>query len=444
MSDIFINYRRQDSAIAAHVMHETLSEVFPGKLFIDVDRLETGTDFETNLREALRTCSVMLSLVGHHWLVDGVPSDYVRMEIEFALSLKHVAIIPVLLDHARMPDALPPSIADFARRHAQPITARNYRGELQEHLVPRVKAALLEAEQRRATLKVEREIFIEGDTFRDDDSLPLMVAIPRGRFERGSPEDERGAQTNERPVQRVTIANQIAASVFPITAFEWNRACESGLRLQPVVVPEQKLQSELSGRDEGEGWLTWFNHQHEWQSFRQRLYPAVGMSWYDAKAYCAWASARSGRRYRLLSEAEWEWCCRAKTTTRFATGNTITFQQGHFNRYYKPRFERRGLNSMEWPEDAARPVGTCFENQFGMVGMHGNVWEWVEDCYHESYVGSRTDQTPWTDTPQSDKKVLRGGCFASDYRRLRSASRGVSPTKPDCPQRIGFRIACEL
>jgi formylglycine-generating enzyme required for sulfatase activity len=385
----------------------------------------------------------MLCLVGHHWLVDGAPSTYVRMEIEFALSLKHVAIIPVLLDDAKMPDGLPPSIGDFAKRHAQPIRAPNYRSQLQEHLVPRVKVAIEEAAQLRAAARVVREI-IEGDTFRDDDLLPLMAAIPRGRFDRGSPEDERGAQPDEHPVKQVTIANAFAVSVFPVTAFEWNRACESGLNQRPVEVPNQNAIGEVVGEDEWENLTTWLEHYHEWSEFRLRLYPAVGIGWHDAQAYCAWASARSGRRYRLLSEAEWEWCCRAKTTTRFATGDTISFQQAHFNRRYKPRFDRRGSNPKAWPEDAARPVSASFKNQFGLVGMHGNVWEWVEDCYHENYIGAPGHHQPWTDAPRRDEKVVRGGCFASDYRRLRSASRGKSNVTPNHPERIGFRIACDL
>jgi formylglycine-generating enzyme required for sulfatase activity len=211
-----------------------------------------------------------------------------------------------------------------------------------------------------------------------------------------------------------------------------------------VEVPNQNAIGEVVGEDEWENLTTWLEHYHEWSEFRLRLYPAVGIGWHDAQAYCAWASARSGRRYRLLSEAEWEWCCRAKTTTRFATGDTISFQQAHFNRRYKPRFDRRGSNPKAWPEDAARPVSASFKNQFGLVGMHGNVWEWVEDCYHENYIGAPGHHQPWTDAPRRDEKVVRGGCFASDYRRLRSASRGKSNVTPNHPERIGFRIACDL
>lgn len=453
MPDILINYRRRDSAIAAHVLYEVLNEHFPNQAFIDIDKIAPATDFTAVLREALRTCSVMISLIGHHWLSESLESrsNWVRLEIESALSLAHVTIIPTLLDGAEMPspEALPRSIHALTKLNATSVPAKGYRAAVRDILVPLIKTALEEAEKRRAK-PTKKVVPIEGDKFRDEDILPLMSVVPRGRFKRGSPESEKGSTEAERPVSQVTIASRIAVSVFPITAFEWNKACESGLGAHSSIgVRDIRAANEVSHLaavariSEGGDFLSYLTDG----AFRERLYPATGITWDAARAYCDWATGRTGRHYRLLSEAEWEYCCRAATNSAYATGNEITFAQANFNRRYKPRHQRVGGNASGLPEGAPRPVSACFENAFGLFGMHGNVWEWVEDCYHDNYEGAPDDHSSWIDTPRQDVKVLRGGCFASDFRRLRSASRGKAPALSASIKdisKIGFRVACEL
>lgn len=459
MADILINYRRSDSAIAAHVMYEVLAESFPGQVFIDIDLIQVAADFPSVLREALRTCSVMVSLVGHHWLTESDESgrridnsnDWVRMEIESALSSKRTTVVPVLLDDAKMPSStdLPRSIQKLSKLHAVSLSAKAYRAEVARLLAPEIGRILREAEERnKHASAVKHAGLIVGDRFKDDDTLPIMMVVPQGRFKRGSALKEKGSSGLERPVTRVTIASRIAVSVFPITAFEWNRACESGFGgfAQVEIEPHEAIDEfqyarailRLSGERDSLGYLL------DWSTFRERLYPAAGISWDGAQSYCEWASGRTGRRYRLLSEAEWEYCCRATTKAAYATGNEISYAQAHFNRRYKPKHVRTAVNRAHWPEDSPRPVSACFENAFGLFGMHGNVWEWVEDCFHPNYETAPDDHTAWIDEPRSETKVARGGCYASDFRRLRSAARGKADARPRDRDKFGFRVACEL
>ena len=130
----------------------------------------------------------------------------------------------------------------------------------------------------------------------------------------------------------------------------------------------------------------------------------INVSWEDAQAYADWLSKKTGQSYRLLSEAEWEYVCRAGTTTRYSWGDDLpTPEQANFN------------------VGKATEVGSYPANPWGLHDMHGNVWEWVEDCGNESYDGAPTDGSAWTSGDYC--RVLRGGSWYFDQGSLRSASR---------------------
>ena len=151
-----------------------------------------------------------------------------------------------------------------------------------------------------------------------------------------------------------------------------------------------------------------------------------------------WLSRETGQVYRLPSEAEWEYACRAGTATPFSFGETITTDQANYDGNYtyaggpKGEYRRRTV-----------AVGTLPANPWGLYEMHGNVWEWVEDHWHDSYTGSPTDGTAWMDGESSRNRVSRGGSWSSRPRLLRSAIRGRN--QPDSRGSYqGFRVARTL
>jgi formylglycine-generating enzyme required for sulfatase activity len=154
----------------------------------------------------------------------------------------------------------------------------------------------------------------------------------------------------------------------------------------------------------------------------------VCVSWHDAQAYVAWLCERSGGKdYRLLSEAEWEYCCRAGTASAYSTGHAITPAQANF-----------GRNSQ-----GTTPVSRFRANPWGLRDMHGNVWEWCEDNWHPHYIGDPPmDGSVWRGGDTSSR-VLRGGSWGNYPLSLRSANRDRSP--PDNRNdRVGFRVARTL
>ena len=156
----------------------------------------------------------------------------------------------------------------------------------------------------------------------------------------------------------------------------------------------------------------------------------IGVSWHDAKEYAAWLSRKTGKTYRLLSEAEWEYAARAGTTMRYAFGDTI------------------GKSQAQYSEDASGSAGKTAEvgsfpaNKFGLHDLHGNVWEWVEDAWHPNYQGAPGDGSVWAGGDTS-LRVQRGGSWLSFPVVLRSASRHWY--RPSNRYRdLGFRLARTL
>ncbi len=237
-----------------------------------------------------------------------------------------------------------------------------------------------------------------GHVFRDIEApwCPEMVVIPAGGFMMGSPDDEDHRMEREGPRHRVMIAKPFALARFPTTFEEFDRFCgETG---HPM--PE----------DEG------------WGRGRR---PVINVFRKDVLVYCEWLSGKTGKAYRLPSEAEWEYACRAGSDTAYSFGSEIDERQAHFDQDRKT-----GTTSK---------VGAYPVNAFGIYDMHGNVWEWCEDCFHQSYEGAPTDGSPWT-SRNKEIYIGRGGSWANEEKNLRSAIRGIGA--PDERARtMGFRCA---
>ncbi len=260
-------------------------------------------------------------------------------------------------------------------------------------------AAPLTAAQERA-LKPK-------DAFRECDKCPEMVMVPAGTFTMGAPLDEPEASSNEVPQHRVTIGRAFAVGKFSVTFDEWD-ACVADHGCNRY-------------RPDDKGWG------------RGRR-PVVNVSWSDAKSYVAWLSGKTGKTYRLLSEAEREYVTRAGTTTPFWWGASISTEHANYdgNSYYNdgPRGESR---KRTLPVDAFEP------NPWGLYQVHGNVIEWTEDCLHLSYNGAPSDGSPWT-TGDCSRRVGRGGSWYDRPGSLRAAHRDASPLN-ERSNSVGLRVA---
>ena len=238
---------------------------------------------------------------------------------------------------------------------------------------------------------------VKGERFRDCDGCPLMVVVPAGRFMMGSPSGEQYRHDREGPVHRVTIAEPIAVGVYEVTFGEWD-ACVSG------------------------GGCSGYRPDDSYMGRGNR--PVINVNWEDAQSYVGWLSRKTGRGYRLLSESEWEYVARAGTETAYHYGSGISPSQANYN----------------GPQTV--PVGSYSSNAFGLHDVHGNVWEWVEDCWNDSYRGAPSDGSAW-ESGDCSGRVLRGGSWSDEPRYLRSANRGGSVTG-DRYNGLGFRVARTL
>ena len=242
--------------------------------------------------------------------------------------------------------------------------------------------------------------------FRDCPECPEMVVVPAGSFTMGSPSSEKGRDDNEGPVHRVRIPVPFAVGKYEVTFAEWDACVSAG---------------GCGGyRPKDRGWG------------RGRR-PVIFASWKDAKAYVGWLSEKTGKEYRLLSESEWEFAARAGTTTRYSWGNAIIGRN---------RANCRGCGS-RWDFKETAPVGSFAANGFGLHDMHGNVYEWVEDCWNGSYAGAPSDGSAW-ESGDCSQRVLRGGSWYRLPRYLRAASRGWGDTGFRYYVSGGFRVARTL
>ncbi|MFZ4603762.1 MAG: formylglycine-generating enzyme family protein, partial [Caulobacterales bacterium] len=241
-----------------------------------------------------------------------------------------------------------------------------------------------------------------GTVFRDCPTCPEMVVIPARSFVMGSPSSEPNRESNESPQRTVSI-KAFAAGRFEVTFDEWD-ACvaEGGCETKPA--------------DQGWG---------------RGKRPVINVSWSDAKAFAGWLSRKTGQRYRLLTEAEWEYAARGGTTSAYWWGASVGSGNANCN----------GCGS-QWDNAKTGPVGSFDANPFGLHDTSGNVWEWVEDCYAETYSGASTEGSANT-TGACAVRVLRGGSWLSVPRGLRSAIRYW-----DAPAGrynfLGFRLARAL
>ena len=261
------------------------------------------------------------------------------------------------------------------------------------------------AHVRPYVLTTEAEAVLKpGATFREcDRDCPEMIVVPAGANYIGSKETEAGRYSDESPRHLVTIAKPLAISKFDVTFADWD-ACVS-----------------VGGCSRADD-----------NGFGRGSRPVINITWEEAQQYVGWFARMTGRPYRLLTEAEWEYAARAGTTTAFYWGDEIGIANANCN----------GECGSKWDNQQTSPVGSFAPNAFGLYDMHGNVWQWVEDCYHNSYNGAPTDGSAWL-AGDCSRRIRRGGGWSYSARILRAANRG-GDSALNRSAFVGFRLARTL
>jgi formylglycine-generating enzyme required for sulfatase activity len=247
-----------------------------------------------------------------------------------------------------------------------------------------------------------------------------MVLIPGDSFLMGSPEDELERSDSESPQHSVNI-QQFFMGKYPVTQAQWRAV---------AALPEinRKLEPDPS-------------------SFKEDKRPVETVSWYDAVEFCSRLTVQTKRQYSLPSESEWEYACRAGTTTPFHFGETITSELANYDASYTYGSGVKGMYRKETTVVGSFEVA----NAFGLYDMHGNVWEWCLDDWHDNYEGAPTDGSAWfydnDNLYQKQRRaLLRGGSWFDPPKDCRSASRlyNFRAERDDVDNHIGFRVVCAV
>lgn len=366
MADIFISYAREDAEVAQRIAQALESQGW--SVWWDT-RLKAGEIWDELIERELKAARSVVVL----WSGESVNSRWVRKEARYGDT--HRMLFPAMIETVDIP-------FEFSDVHAENLSG--WTDDLSDlelrHLVGALAAFLGEPPHLEPNPPPPPENSPSFETFRDVDEewCPEVTVLPSGEFFMGPLDTELDADGNEKPRHKVIIASQLAVGRYPVTFDEYQRFCD----VTGCEMPEDT----------------------NWGRGRR---PVVNVSWEYAKAYVEWLGTQTGKVYRLLGEAEWEYACRAGTTTRFSFGDTITEKDANFNRNVGKTTE----------------VGSYPANPWGLYDMLGNVWEWVEDVWHDSYNGAPDLGGVWAVGGDKGVRVLRGGSWTDTPKSLRSANR---------------------
>jgi formylglycine-generating enzyme required for sulfatase activity len=390
LPNIFISYRRSDTEFPATALYEGLTTRFgEDRVFTDLDAIPAGRNFSQHLREAVSRCDAVLVLIGKGWLDARddqgrrrleLETDWVRIEIEAALA-REIPVIPVLVGIPAMPqpDNLPHSLQGLCLRQALHLrSGKDFRRDIES----------LGQEIERAVEHQGAEVF--------GSSVVDLVVIQGGTFMMGSAPGEANRASNEGPQHLVTVP-AFCLGRYPVTNREYARY----LKANPDV-------------RETSFW--------NYAASKGVRHPAVGVTWEEARRFAFWAGGR------LPTEAEWEYAARAGTIAPYLTGAS-----------------EEDLNWHAWYRSnsggTTHSVGQKAANPWDLDDVLGNVWEWVEDTWHTTYVGAPVDGSAWAEPGAG--RVMRGGSGRDGAYNVRVAVRetAVAQTRSDVS---GFRLAKSL
>ncbi len=277
-------------------------------------------------------------------------------------------------------------------------------------------------------------------------SAPPVVVIPIGRFVMGSPADEPGHRDSEEPQRPVEIARGFALGQSEVTVGQFREFVRAvRYRTEAELGGGGSIYEENTGRMIDRRGISW-ERDYKGDRAGERL-PVINITWNDARAYVDWLAQRTGKRYRLPTEAEFEYALRAGTQGAYWWGagepkSVIANLTGDGDRSPGKRSWGRAFVGYDDGHWGPAPVRSFAANPFGLFDIDGNVSEWVEDCWHDNYVRAPRDSTAWIN-PGCERRVVRGGSWSSAPDQVRSAWRlGVSASERSA--RVGFRVARDL
>lgn len=293
--------------------------------------------------------------------------------------------------------------------------------------------------------------FAPGQVLRDAfldiaGTAPAVVVIPTGVFVMGSAADEAGHEDSEEPQRRLRIDTGFALGRSEVSVGEFREFVSATKYVSDAEkIGSATVYEEGTGRIADRRGMSWRN-DYRGERADDDL-PVVNVSWNDATAYLEWLSARTGKQYRLPTEAEFEYTLRAGSSTRYAWGDgdpdrlvgnfTGEGDRSPSKRSWSSAFLRYGDGF--W---GPAPVRSFAANRYGLFDMEGNVSEWVEDCWHDNYIRAPRDASAWIN-PGCERHVIRGGSWGSDPDQVRSAFR-IAARSDTRSARVGFRVARDL
>ncbi|MFQ4134749.1 SUMF1/EgtB/PvdO family nonheme iron enzyme [Nodosilinea sp. PGN35] len=428
---IFLSYRRTSSEVARKIHDQLIRTYGSDAIFLDEKSIPLGINIRSYVRDTIRQCAVFLCLMDSNLLAsliaskeqDGdwpFPKDWVLIEISEALSVKDLTIIPVLIDVGMpRPEDLPRSLANLSYYNGIRILPERLDEDIPslvrriDRLIDDLSAVAPKTNSNSSSTKPCRKIqnrygFSESFLQVETALLLHMALIPGGDFLMGSSESDPEYNKREYPKHRVSLSSFFMGR-YPVTQAQYKAVMGS---------------NPSSTYDE--------------DRFISPNKPVVGVSWYDSVSFCERLAEITGRPYRLPTEAEWEYACRAGTTTPFHFGKTLTTEVANFDGNYTyasgPKGEfRNGTTSVDH-------FGIA--NAFGLSDMHGNVSEWCQDYWHENYENAPTDGTAWTEDGNPSYRVRRGGSWFFEPAFCRSAYRDDFGLPELSDSHIGFRVCC--
>lgn len=335
--------------------------------------------------------------------------------------------------------ALDSGNADLAEQLAK--TAQEISADLAglDEFAQRVRNARLYASFAPGQVITDRFLDTSG-------AAPAMVVIPTGRFVMGSPADELDHRDNEEPQRQVSITTGFALGQAEVTVGQFREFVKAAqYKTDAERLGTGSFYDETTGRINDRRGMDW---ERDYKGDRANdKQPVINVSWNDADAYVKWLSERTGKRYRLPSEAEFEYVLRAGTQTRFWWGdgdppNVLANLTGDGDRSPKKRSWGKAFEKYSDGFWGPAPVKSYAANPFGVFDIDGNLSEWVDDCWHENYVRAPRDSAAWIN-PGCARRVIRGGSWGSAPDQVRSAYR-LSVPADSRSVRVGFRIVRNL
>ncbi len=428
-SRIVLAHAREDKERVRNLYRDLKSQGF--EPWLDEEDLLPGQNWKVEIQKAIRAAGVFVACLSKHSITK---KGFVQTELKLALTALGerpagtIYFIPAKLEDCDIPDLQIPkqgssledlhwgelwhpgglqrlilairTALDVPDTASASLTQANQAApfEFVVHAFPERGAQGL-AGPRQDDQKVTAPRLLIGDPgpspnpatiFKELDApwCPEMVVIPAGSFLVGSPEGEEGRSPDEGPQHEVTFARPFALGRYPVTFDEYDHFCAETRRGKP-------------------GDLGW----------GRGLHPVINVSWEDAESYCKWLSDVTTQPYRLPSEAEREYACRAGTTTPFWTGATIRADQANYDGNYTYGHGAKGPHRQR-----TTPVDSFPANPWELHDLHGNVWEWCADRWHGSYAGAPDNGAPWLQGKDS-RRVMRGGSWSNSPGLLRSATR---------------------